>query len=259
MKTYTEEELRTILILHEKWVNNKEGGQRADLSDSDLSHSDLSDSDLSDSDLSDSDLSHSDLSYSDLSHSNLFNSNLSGAGLSGANFSDADLSHSDLSHSNLFNSNLFNSNLSYSNLSDSDLSHSNLSGANFSGANFSDADLSQCKGLLNAKKWLFDNFQKTNEGLVVYKAIGSTYRKNPENWIIEEGSYIEEIVNAHRTNECGCGVNFGTLKWIETYIDRPTSIWECLIHYEDFYGIVVPYNTDGKARCERLQLIKKIA
>jgi len=35
-------------------------------------------------------------------------------------------------------------------------------------------------------------------------------------------------------------------------------LWECLILFEDAPDIVVPYNTDGKARCGRLQLIKKI-
>lgn len=42
MKTYTIEELRAILAKHKAWLNNEEGGERANLRDADLSDADLS-------------------------------------------------------------------------------------------------------------------------------------------------------------------------------------------------------------------------
>ena len=36
------------------------------------------------------------------------------------------------------------------------------------------------------------------------------------------------------------------------------ALWRCRIRYEDGPGVVVPYNTDGKARCERLELLEEM-
>ena len=47
MKTYTPEELKTVLDLHGKWLRNEEGGVRADLSLADLRSADLSSANLS--------------------------------------------------------------------------------------------------------------------------------------------------------------------------------------------------------------------
>jgi hypothetical protein len=92
--------------------------------------------------------------------------------------------------------------------------------------------------------------------MYVYKTFGA-YKTPPDCWKIEKGAYIEEIVNPDRCTECGSGVNFATLDWIKK---DPHSykkeIWQCLIHWEDLADVVVPFNTDGKARCARLQLIK---
>jgi len=99
-----------------------------------------------------------------------------------------------------------------------------------------------------------DEFEK-NLGWIVYKAIGDTTFSVPPDWTIRPGEILLEVVNPDRCTECGCGVNFGTLEWcLRNY---PHSvIWRCLIRYEDGPGIVVPYNTDGKARCERMTLIE---
>ena len=51
MKKYTTEELQAILAQHKAWLNNEDGGERADLSDADLRSADLSDADLSDANL----------------------------------------------------------------------------------------------------------------------------------------------------------------------------------------------------------------
>ena len=75
-----DEELREILEKHRKWLNNEDGGERADLQEADLQEADLSDADLQDADLSDADLRGADLRLA-----NLCGADLCGADLRGTN------------------------------------------------------------------------------------------------------------------------------------------------------------------------------
>jgi hypothetical protein len=206
-------DIQEILKLHHKWLNNEEGGVRADLRGSDLSEANLRGSDLCGADLRNSDLSRADLR----------NSDLRGADLSGSNLSEA--------------------NLRGSNLCNSDLSKANLSRAK-NLANHNSAD------------YIMANFDKTEEGIVVYKTFGFHSHPNP-NWKIEKGAIIEENVNPNRTEECGCGVNVGTLEWVKKHGGR-RDIWKCLIKWEWLPDVVVPYHTDGKIRAGRVQLLEVI-
>lgn len=70
----TQEELSMVLNRHKKWLNNEEGGEKADLSGADLSRANLI--------------------GADLSRVNLSRANLRGADLSGANLCGADLDYS---------------------------------------------------------------------------------------------------------------------------------------------------------------------
>ena len=226
-------DINKVLELHKKWLNNDEGGEHANLSNADLSYADLRDTDLS----------NADLSYADLSGANLGDANLSGANLSGANLSGANLSDADLR---------------YANLSDANLSGANLSGANLSGANLSDADLryanlSDAKNILNSANYILAHFDKTDEGIIAYKTFGAYRQPNPS-WEIKPGATLEETVNPNRTNECGCGVNVGTLAWVKE--NCKGDIWKCLIRWVDLADVVVPYNTDGKIRAARVQLLE---
>jgi len=153
--------------------------------------------------------------------------------------------------------------LEWLNLSGADLRCANLNGANLRHADLRNADLrcanlSGAVGLLSAVLWLADNFTHNEKGVIVYKRIGATEYSTPQNWVIAENSIITETCNPCRTNECACGINFGTRKWIDTHY-QDADIWECLITWYDLAGVVVPYNTDGKARCERLTLLRKIS
>ena len=74
-------DLKQILELHKKWLNNEAGGKRAYLLGADLSSADLRGADLIGADLSDANLCGADLSSADLR----------GADLSGADLSGADL------------------------------------------------------------------------------------------------------------------------------------------------------------------------
>ena len=190
----TQIEIAKILDIHAKWLNDEEGGQRA---------------------------------------------NLIGANLIGADLSGADLRGADLRRANL--------------------SRADLRRANLSGADLRDADLSGAKGLTNAVDFFDKNFAKSDNGYIVYKRLGGSpthYSPRPE-WIIEEGAILEEVANPNRQDECGCGVNFGTLDYCKKN-STAADLWECLIEWKDLLGVVVPYNTDGKARCERLKLVKRI-
>jgi len=178
------------------------------------------------------------------------------ANLHGAKLGCADLSYADLSRADLSRANLSYANLHGANLSRANLSRANLRGAKLSRANLSGADLSGAKNLLSSTKWI-KQFKKNRDGIIVYKKIGDTNYQIPERWEIKNNSIISEVVNPDRGTICGCGVNFGTLQWCKDNYEK-ADIWECLIRWEWLSGVIVPFGTDGKARCEKLQLLKKV-
>ena len=144
--------------------------------------------------------------------------------------------------------------LSYANLRGADLSYANLSDADLRGA-----DLSDVKGLLSPIEYLEANFEKTAEGYIAYKTFGEHY-KPPEKWAIQSGSIITENVNFNRSNNCGCGINVAPLTWVKKNKNPfdDNDIWKVLIKWEWLVGVCVPYNTDGKIRCEKVQLLEVV-
>ena len=154
--------------------------------------------------------------------------------------------------------NLSGANLSRANLSGADLSCANLSGANLSGAdlscaNLSGANLSGADGLLSAVNFMEAHFERVAEGYIAYKTFGGEYSPNPK-WDIKPGAIIEENVNFDRCRDCGCGINVAPLEWVERNYGH-YDIWKVLIRWEWLPGVCVPYNSDGKIRCERVELI----
>lgn len=79
-----QEKLQEILEKHKKWLNNEEGGERANLSEADLYKADLYKADLSEADLRGANLSEADLR---------------GAVLHGADLREADLREANLDFS----------------------------------------------------------------------------------------------------------------------------------------------------------------
>ena len=234
MKTLTRKKLMEIINNHQMWLTGT-GGNRANLSNSYLCEANLSNTNLS--------------------NANLFNANLFGADLSNADLSNADLSNANLSNANLSNANLNEANLSNTDLSNANLNEANLSNANLNEANLSNANLSNVKGILNPIEYLEKNFEKTKEGIIVYKSFDEYYTPN-QNWEIAEGSIIEEVVNPLPTVKCGSGINVATKEWAKRECDN--QIWKCLIRWEWLVGVVVPYQTDGQIRASRVQLIKPV-
>ena len=179
--------------------------------------------------------------------------NLSGANLSGANLSEANLRYADLRYADLRYADLSGADLRYADLSEADLRYADLSGANLSEADLSGADLSGAKELLSSIDYLKEYFEFTSNGIIAYKTFNGSYNP-PEKWVIQSGSIITENVNPSRTDLCGCGVNVAPLDWVRNHYKG--DIWKVLIRWEWLAGVVVPYNTDGKIRCERVELVE---
>ena len=208
----TKEKLAEILTKHRAWLNDEDGGERADLSREDLR-----------------------------------GANLRGANLSGADLRGADLSMADLSMANL----------SGADLSEANLSRADLSMANLSMADLSEANLSEAEGLLRTVDFLEARFERTDRGYIAYKTFGGSY-KAPDTWKLEPGAVIEETVNFDRCTTCGSGINAAPLEWVRK--EYPTgTIWKVLIRWEWLCGVCVPYMTDGKIRCERVELLETVS
>ena len=102
--------------------------------------------------------------------------------------------------------------------------------------------------------YLAQNFERSEHGYVVYKAFNDNYPPNP-NWIIEAGSVLEEICMVFPTQDCAAGINVAPLKWVKEHTtSRP--IWKCLIRWEWLPDVCVPWHTDGKIRCGKLELLE---
>ena len=239
------EELTEILNKHEKWLLYGSGGERANLSEANLSGANLSGAILSRANLS-----RADLSRADLSRANLSGADLSRANLSGANLSKANLSGANLSGANLSGANLSGADLCGSNLSGSDLCGSNLIGSDLNGS-----DLSGAVGLLQTANFMRTHFEREKDGYIAYKTFNDTYTA-PTTWKIEPGSAIEENVNFDRCTTCGSGINVAPLDWVKQ--NCKGEIWKVLIRWEWLCGVCVPYMTDGKIRCEKVELLEVV-
>jgi uncharacterized protein YjbI with pentapeptide repeats len=171
---------------------------------------------------------------------------LSGANLSGADLRDANLRSADLSGANL----------SGANLSGADLSRANLSGADLSGADLSGANLSGAKNLISVINFMEAHFQRTIDGYIAYKTFGGQYTP-PAYWKIEKGTVIYENVNFDRCQNCGSGINVAPIDWVKKNYEG--DIWKVLIRWEWLCGVCAPYMSDGKIRCERVELIEIVS
>ena len=187
-----------------------------------------------------------------------------GADLREADLRKVDLQWADLQWADLRKVNLRGADLREADLRKVNLREADLRGADLQWADLRGADLSQAKGLILSATWLKKYFKFNKKGcLIVYKAFGDTYYSLPSSWKIKPGVIINENVATERTVDCGCGINFATLDWIRGEYaneikNKTIKIYQCYISPVDLADVVVPYNTDGKARCSKLKIGKEI-
>jgi len=112
----TPEELKRILGLHKKWLDNEEGGECANLSHANLRCANLSHADLRSANLRSADLRCANLRCANLSHADLRSANLRSADLRSANLRSADLRSANLRSANLRSADLRSANLRSANL-----------------------------------------------------------------------------------------------------------------------------------------------
>ena len=263
----TKESLAEILTKHRAWLNDEDGGKRAnlrgaglrgaDLREANLRGANLRGADLREANLRGADLSWADLRGADLREANLRGADLREAGLRGADLRGADLRGADLREADLSRADLRWADLRGADLREANLREAELNDANLYWANLRGANLSEAKGLLSAANYMEAHFERVEAGYIAYKTFGKTYIP-PETWKIEPGAVIEETVNFDRCATRGSGINVAPLEWVRK--EYPTgAIWKVLIRWEWLCGVCVPYMTDGKIRCERVELLETVS
>ena len=95
------EKLKEILERHRKWLNDEDGGERADLYGANLRGANLREANLREANLRGANLREANLYGADLYGANLRGANLRGANLYGANLYGADLREANLREANL--------------------------------------------------------------------------------------------------------------------------------------------------------------
>jgi hypothetical protein len=226
----TSAELKQVLADHKLWLADNTKGKRANLTRADLTEANLT---------------RADLAWANLTEANLTEANLT----------EANLTEADLAEANLAGAGLTRADLAWANLTEADLAEANLTEANLTEAN-----LTRAKGLFDALTYITNEFEATAEGVIVYKfeAKEPMYAPAPA-WVFEPGSILTEVVNPCPTVNCACGVNVATRAWCESnYKDKPGKLWRCLIRWPWLAGVVVPYSTDGKIRCARVELAEVV-
>jgi hypothetical protein len=242
--------LSDILESHAAWLKTGKG-VRANLHGADLSGANLRRANLRDANLR-----AANLRDANLRRANLRDADLSRANLSRANLRDANLRDANLRGANLRGANLRGADLRGADLRDADLRGADLRGADLRDADLRGADLSGVCGLLDPADWIHKNFKLNGNGnLICYKTFGHHYN-TPNKWNLIPGEYITESVQYHRTQDCGCGVNVATLRWVKENNIPGLEIWECEIEPIDLLTVVVPYSTDGKFRAGRVKLVR---
>lgn len=180
--------------------------------------------------------------------------------------------------SNIWSTSFKRSKISKTNFTDADIDTNSFDCAEIKECDFTNSIWNRCsftqsnfsgsKGLISSIDYLEKTFKKTEQGYITYKKFGQFY-DTPNYWDIREGSILNEVINSNRFEDCGAGINVSTLNWLDEHLlfaatlfgfsaKDKTDIWEVLIPFEWLSGVCVPYNTDGKIRCERVKLIKEL-
>lgn len=128
--------------------------------------------------------------------------------------------------------------------------------AHLEGAHLERANTSGCFIIPTASSYIAKHFISDGLRIIVYKTFGLHYQP-VAGWTIHRNAVIEETPNPSRCTACGSGINVATLRWINQ-ASQNLDIWKCRIRWIDLADTVVPFGSDGKIRCARLELIEKV-
>lgn len=182
-------ELNNILALHKKWLNNEEGGERADLHGADLDHVCLDNVDFRNANLREVSFRDAVITNSDFRGADLYEADFRFAFLQGSDFSAANLKDADFTYANLRNADFYNA----------DLMGADLGEADIKGVDFDYACLPLWCGSLNAH---FDDKQLKQIAYHLVKA--GLQSKNASYETKEELKKLISFANEfHRVDLCG--------------------------------------------------------
>lgn len=147
---------------------------------------------------------------------------------------------------------------------DSKLEHASLCYADVTNAMFAcsfvkmlGCNFSQAKGVPSRCAPECFTFNEKGE-MIVYKAFDAYY-KRPDSWKIEEGSIIEENVDADPMTLCSYGINAcATIEDLLNEVGHHKDVWECVVKPQWLPGVVFPSDGHKFCRCEKLQLVRKV-
>ena len=182
-------ELKNILALHKKWLNEEEGGERADLHGADLNGICLDNVDFR----------NANLRCVNFRNAIITNSDFRCADLYGADFCHAFLQGSDFASANLKNANFVEANLYGADFLNADLTGACLGEANLKGVDFDYSCLPLWCGSLDAH---FDDKQLKQIAYHLVKA--GLQSKNAS---YETKEYLRKLIpfanEFHRADSCG--------------------------------------------------------
>ena len=183
------EMIKNILALHKKWLNEEEGGERADLHGADLDGVCLDNIDFRNANLKCASFRGAVITNSDFRSADLYGADFRGAFLQGSDFASANLKNADFTWANLCDADFLNA----------DLMGADLGEADIKGVDFDYSCLPLWCGSLDAH---FDDKQLKQIAYHLVKA--GLQSKNASNETKTELRKLIPFANGfHRAEECG--------------------------------------------------------
>ena len=116
--------------------------------------------------------------------------------------------------------------------------------------------------IIGSNTYLKERFEKVEGGWHAYKIFGSMHAPPPD-WKLEPGNWLEDPgLHDNPSTLCAPGINVANDRnWIVDFLYSENlygnfDLWRVFI--PDEATIVVPFETDGKIRVNRLQLLEVI-
>jgi len=260
LRKITQDMFEEMMEDHLLWQSHQEGAQKfvidsADFTDLDMSNAALTCAIFTNCRFDGARMSNTSIQAGVLEGCYFRGTDMSCMTLTYANMRYSYFSHVNFLHSRLTEADMRDTQITACKLRDTLFIGTKMEGCVIRDSDLSSANLSGSRGLLDPAQYMRKHFQKTDGGYIAYKVFGVSHEP-PAYWHIMPGAILEEEVNPDRTALYGCGVNLGTAEFVCQRL-AVSSVWECLISWEDLPSVIVPYATDGWIRCRRVRLIRE--